>query len=130
MVEFLASGVKGLKRLWSSFLKSEKNFKIKSRKKAGESQHVAMQLWDDVSAVVCFACLSLLVVVHRIIFRRGPKDAAFVAVYRWVASVLFCSLKLRVLQIRPRNKREWDLQVCRMVVGTQMLLELQKIFAT
>jgi len=49
LLEFLSSGGKGSKTLWESFLKSEKHIKINSRKKAGESQHVAMQLWDDVS---------------------------------------------------------------------------------
>ena len=125
MVEFLASGVGGVKRRWEAFLRKKKNFKIKSRKKAGESQHVGMQLWDDVSAVACFACLSHLVVVHRFVLCRALIDAAVGAVFRWVASVLFCSLNLRVLQVRSLKQRKWDLQVCRMVVGIQMLLELQ-----
>jgi hypothetical protein len=49
LLEFLSSGGKGSKTHWESFLRNTKGVKLKSCKKAGEAQHVAMQLWDDVS---------------------------------------------------------------------------------
>jgi len=54
------TGVKAIKNNWGTFLKETKDMHIKNRRKSSEPQHVALQQWGDVSAVLCFPCLSCL----------------------------------------------------------------------
>ena len=72
------TGVKATKTNWFSFLKEKKDIHINHRKKSGEPQHVALQQWDDVSAVLCCSCLScFLQFIENYYNGRRPPSSRF-----------------------------------------------------